>query len=97
MKSAYDVLLSPIVTEQSMDQMQENRYAFRVDPRANKAEIREAVETAFEGVKVARVNTMNMRGKKTRVGSKMGKKPDWKKAIVTLAADSKNIEFFEGL
>lgn len=97
MKSPYDVLLAPIVTEQSMDQMQENRYAFRVDPKANKAEIRTAVEAAFEGVKVARVNTMNMRGKSTRVGAKMGKKPDWKKAIVTLAADSKTIEFFEGL
>ncbi|MDO4778432.1 MAG: 50S ribosomal protein L23 [Tissierellia bacterium] len=97
MKSPYDIVLSPIVTEKSMDMLNQNKYTFRVAKKANKAEIKAAVEAIFEGVKVANVNTMNVLGKKTRVGAKVGKKVDWKKAIVTLTADSKTIEFFESM
>lgn len=97
MKSPYDILIAPIITERAMDQMSENKYTFRVHPTANKAEIRDAVEQAFEGVKVKKVSTMNRRGKTRRVGYHYGKDSDWKKAIVTLTADSKTIEFFEGM
>ncbi|MGF0039558.1 50S ribosomal protein L23 [Peptoniphilaceae bacterium SGI.131] len=97
MKSPYDVILSPIVTEKSMDMMNERKYTFRVDKKANKAEIKEALEAIFDGVKVKSVNTMNVLGKKTRVGNRVGKKSDWKKAIVTLKEDSKTIAFFENM
>ncbi len=97
MKSPYDILIAPIITEQAMDQMSENKYSFRVHPKANKAEIRKAVEEAFDGVKVKKVNTMNRRGKTRRIGYHYSKTSDWKKAVVTLTNDSKAIEFFEGL
>ena len=95
MKSPYDIIISPIVSERSMDLIEERKYVFKVDKIANKSEIKAAIETIFDGVKVAKVNTMNMLGKKTRLGRIEGKKSDWKKAIVTLKEDSKTIELFE--
>ncbi|MGY3775735.1 50S ribosomal protein L23 [Helcococcus sueciensis] len=95
MKSPYDIIISPIVSERSMDLIEERKYVFKVDKKANKSEIKAAIETIFDGVKVAKVNTMNMLGKKTRLGRIEGKKSDWKKAIVTLKEDSKTIELFE--
>jgi large subunit ribosomal protein L23 len=79
-----------------MDLMADKRYTFVVDKKSNKTEIKNAVEQVF-GVKVEKVNTMNMLGKKKRMGVHIGKKADWKKAIITLKADSKTIEFFDGL
>ncbi|MFS8541238.1 MAG: 50S ribosomal protein L23 [Tissierellales bacterium] len=96
MTTPYDIIIEPIITEESMDAMAERKYTFKVDKRANKSEIKKAVEKIF-GVKVAKVNTINVKGKKKRVGMSVGKTPDWKKAIVTLTEDSKEIEFFEGL
>lgn len=96
MTAPYDIIIEPIITEESMEAMAKRKYTFKVDKRANKSEIKKAVEKIF-GVKVAKVNTINMKGKKKRVGLNVGKTPDWKKAIVTLTEDSKEIEFFEGL
>lgn len=96
-KSPFDVIQAPIITEQAMDAMEHNTYTFRVDKKANKAEIRQAVESAFEGVKVKNVNTINVKGKNRRMGMHAYKDPDWKKAIVTLTEDSEAIEFFEGM
>ncbi|MGN0605206.1 MAG: 50S ribosomal protein L23 [Oscillospiraceae bacterium] len=96
MKSAQDIILKPVITEKSMDGLQEGKYTFKVDKNANKLEIAKAVEELFD-VKVAKVNTMNCKGRTRRVGRFEGKKPDWKKAIVTLKEDSKTIEFFEGM
>jgi large subunit ribosomal protein L23 len=96
MRSPYDVLVKPIITEKSMMDMEEGRYTFRVLTDANKTEIRTAVEEVF-GVKVAKVNTMNVKGKVKRQGRFVGKRADWKKAIITLTADSKAIELFEGM
>lgn len=94
--TAYDIIIKPVVTERSMENMESKRYTFKVDTRANKSEIKKAVETIF-GVKVKQVNTMNITGKKKRMGANFGKRPDWKKAIVTLTEDSKEIEFFESI
>ena len=94
--TAYDIIIKPVVTERSMENMESQRYTFKVDTRANKSEIKKAVETIF-GVKVKQVNTMNITGKKKRMGANVGKRPDWKKAIVTLTEDSKEIEFFESI
>lgn len=96
MRDPHDIIKRPIVTEGSMDAMADKKYTFVVDKRSNKTEIKNAVEKVF-GVKVASVNTMNMLGKKKRMGANVGKRPDWKKAIVTLTKDSKAIEFFEGI
>lgn len=93
---AYDIIIKPIVTERSMENMESKRYTFKVDTKANKSEIKKAVETIF-GVKVKQVNTMNITGKKKRMGANIGKRPDWKKAIVTLTENSKEIEFFESI
>ena len=94
MKSIYDIIRRPIITEKSMAAMANRKYTFIVDPDANKIEIKEAVEKIF-GVKVQKVCTMNMRGKVKRVGVHVGRRPDWKKAIVTLTPDSKAIELFQ--
>ncbi len=94
--SAYDIIIKPIITEQSMELQEGRKYVFQVMKTANKSEIKKAVETVF-GVKVKNVNTMNMLGKVKRQGVHKGKRPDWKKAIVTLTEDSKSIEFFENL
>ena len=96
MKDARDIIIAPIISENTMDQMQEaNTYTFKVAKTANKVEIRNAVEEIFS-VKVVNVNTMNVRGKKRRLGFHIGKKPDWKKALVKLAEDDE-IEIYEGL
>lgn len=94
--TAHDIIKRPVVTEQSMMQMQEKKYTFEVDKRANKIEIRKAVEEIF-GVKVKSVNTINVIGKFKRMGRNEGKRADWKKAIVTLTENSKTIEFFDGM
>ena len=96
MKNPHDIIIRPWITEKTMDMQQDRKYVFVVNKRANKTEIKSAVESIF-GVKVAGVNTINMRGKMRRMGRFEGKRPDWKKAIVTLTEDSKSIEFFEGL
>ena len=97
MKNIYDIIKRPVITEQSMADVADKKYVFVVDINANKGEIKEAVETAF-GVKVAKVNTIRMLGKVKRTGAyPAGKRADYKKAIVTLTADSKTIEFFEGM
>ena len=96
MKAPQDIILKPVITEKSMDELQKGKYTFKVATDANKSEIKKAVEALF-GVKVAKVNTLNCNGKEKRVGRFVGKTSDWKKAIITLAEDSKTIEFFEGM
>ena len=97
MKNVYDIIRRPVITEQSMAGVADNKYVFMVDINANKTEIKEAVEAIF-GVKVAKVNTVRMQGKVKRVGANpAGKRADYKKAVVTLTADSKTIELFEGM
>jgi large subunit ribosomal protein L23 len=96
MKSAYDIILRPVVTERSMEQTGMKKYAFEVAKDANKIEIRRAVEEIF-GVKVLSVNTIHVKGKEKRQGVHTGYRPDRKKAIVRLTDDSKTIEFFEGM
>jgi large subunit ribosomal protein L23 len=93
----YDVILKPIVTEKSMSEMAEKKYAFYVHPEATKIQIKQAVEKMFEGTKVASVNTMNLSGKTKRRGYTVGKTNDRKKAIVKLTAESKDIEIFQGM
>ena len=97
MTKAYDIIKRPIITEKSMSMTEDKRYTFEVAKDANKIEIAKAVEEIF-GVKVAKVNTLNMYGKEKRTGRfPAGRRPSWKKAMVTLTADSKAIEFFEGM
>ena len=96
MKAAQDIILKPVITEKSMDELQNGKYTFKVAKDANKSEIKKAVEQLF-GVEVAKVNTMNCLGRTKRVGRYVGKTSDWKKAIITLTEDSKSIEFFEGM
>lgn len=96
MKTPYDIIIKPVVTENTMMQMAEKKYTFRVHKGANKTEIKDAVEAVF-GVKVEKVNTMNVMGKIKRQGKSVGRTAGWKKAIVKLTADSKEIEFFEGM
>ena len=96
MKTPYDVLLRPVVTERSMDDTADKKYTFIVDKRANKTEIKAAVEEAF-GVQVVSVNTANFKGKLKRQGRYEGYTAAYKKAIVKLSESSKSIEFFEGL
>ena len=93
----YDVILKPVITEKSMAGMGEKKYTFLVHTEANKSQIKEAVEKMFEGTKVASVNTLNGDGKTKRRGMTYGKTAKTKKAIVTLTADSKDIEIFSGL
>ncbi|MGN0171665.1 MAG: 50S ribosomal protein L23 [Acutalibacteraceae bacterium] len=91
-----DIILAPVVTEKSVSMIPSKKYTFKVDKNANKIEIAQAVEAIF-GVKVEKVNTIHMKGAKRRMGRNEGYRPDWKKAIVTLTADSKTIEFFDGM
>ncbi len=93
---AQDIIIKPIITENSMMDAQDKKYAFKVKKDANKYQIKDSVEELF-GVKVVSVKTMNYSGKIKRMGRSEGKRPDWKKAIVTLSADSKEIKFFEGM
>ena len=96
MKFAHDIIVRPLITEQSLAATADKRYTFEVMKDATKPEIAHAVEEVF-GVKVADVNTINMKKKAKRMGVHAGYKKAWKKAIVTLAADSKSIEFFDGM
>lgn len=96
MRTAYDVIIAPVITEKSMQGVALKKYTFKVDKKANKIEIARAVEATF-GVKVEKVNTMNVRGRSKRMGIHSGYTPSWKKAIITLKADSKGIEFFESM
>ncbi len=94
--TAYDIIISPILSEKSYDGIPEKRYTFKVARTANKTQIKAAVEEIF-GVKVAKVNTANYDGKVKRMGRHEGRTSSFKKAIVTLTADSKAIEFFESM
>ena len=93
----YDVILKPVITEKSMEDMAAKKYTFLVHPDANKTQIKEAVEKMFEGTKVAKINTMNLDGKTRRRGMTFGKTAQKKKAIVQLTEDSADIEIFAGL
>ena len=90
------VILKPVVSEKSMADAQAKKYTFKVDRRANKTQIKDAVEEIF-GVQVAKVNTVSVRGRLRRQGRTQGYTPSWKKAYVTLKEGSKPIEFFEGM
>ena len=99
MKLAHDIIIRPVITEASMDLLSSKKYVFEVRKDATKPEIAKAVEEVFKAnkVKVACVRTINMKKKPKRLGVHFGYTSEWKKAIVTLAADSGEIEFFEGL
>ena len=91
----HDIIIKPIVSEKSMDQLADRKYTFKVAMNANKIEIKKAVEEVF--VKVEKITTARVLGKVKRMGATSGKRADWKKAIVKLTADSKTIEFFDGM
>lgn len=93
----YDVILKPVITENSMSVMDEKKYTFIVHPEATKTQVKDAVEKMFAGTKVAAVNTMNYNGKPKRRGVHFGKTAKFKKAVVKLTADSKDIEIFQGM
>ena len=95
-RTAYDIIIRPIITEKSMALTAEKKYTFEVPRDVHKIEIKKAVEEVF-GVKVSKVSTMNVLGKFKRQGVHLGKRPDWKKAVVTLSEDSKTLEFFDGM
>ena len=97
MKLAPDIVVKPIITERSMSGIAAGKYTFEVAKTANKIEIASAIETLFPGTKVAAVNTMNVSGKQKRMGRNVGTTRSWKKAVVTIKADSKKIEFFESM
>ena len=94
--NARDIILAPVITEKAVSMLPEKKYTFRVADKANKIEIAKAVEEIF-GVKVAKVNTISMKGHLRRMGRNEGYTSDWKKAVVTLKPDSKTIEFFDGM
>ena len=94
-KIASDIIIKPIITEDSMERLEDKKYTFKVAKNATKVEIAKAVEELFD-VKVAKVNTINVKGEKKRMGRYVGYRPDWKKAIVTLEGD-KTISFFDGM
>ena len=96
MKAAQDIVIAPIITEKSMSVIADKKYTFKVATDANKVEIAEAIEKLF-GVEVAKVNTVNVRGHKRRMGRYVGTTAAWKKAVVTLSEKSKTIDFFDGL
>ncbi len=96
MRMVEDIIIKPIITEASMDMLDAKKYVFKVQSRATKADIAHAVEEMFK-VKVQDVNTINMKKKPKRMGVHAGYTSEWKKAIVTLTADSKTIEFFDGM
>lgn len=97
MRTAHDIIIKPIITEESMMGIMAKKYTFKVAKDANKIEIAKAIEEVFPGTKVVKVNTMNVRGHERRQGMYSGYTPSWKKAIVTLAEDSKEIEFFNDM
>ncbi len=94
--TAYEIIKKPIITEHSMDQLADRKYTFEVDKRANKVEIKKAIEEIF-GVDVESVKTINVFGKLKRMGANMGRRPSYKKAVVKITQNSKTIEFFDGL
>lgn len=94
--NARDIIIAPVVTEKSVSALGDKKYTFRVDKNANKIQIAKAVEEIFS-VKVAKVNTISMKGHLRRMGRNEGYTSDWKKAVVTLTQDSKTIEFFDGM
>lgn len=94
MKDIRDIIKRPIITEHTADLMADKKYTFEVDSRSNRTEVKQAVEEVF-GVKVVKVNTMNVKGKLKRQGRYSGYRSDWKKAIVQLSEDSKDLDFFE--
>jgi large subunit ribosomal protein L23 len=96
MKSVYDIIREPVITEASIKNMEHKKYTFKVPTSANKVEIKNAVEEIF-GVNVEKVTTITMKRKTRRVGYHVGKTSEWKKAIVKLTAESKTIEFFDSL
>ena len=97
MKTAYDIIIKPVITEQSMEATDEKKYVFKVANDANKTEIKKAIEQIFD-VKVEKVNTIRMDGKEKRQGAApAGRRASYKKAMVKLTADCKTIEFFEGM
>ena len=96
MKTVYDIIRRPIITESSMEMTDSKKYVFEVMKNATKPEIANAVETMF-GVEVESVNTINMKRKPKRLGASEGYTSEWKKAIVQLKSTSKTIEFFDGL
>ena len=96
MKNAFDIIRRPVITEQSMESVADKKYVFMVDVNSNKTEIKAAVEEVF-GVKVAKVNTISVRGRYRRQGMHAGYTAASKKAIVTLKPDSKEIEFFNSM
>lgn len=96
MQAYENVIIAPIITEKSMTGISDKKYTFKVASDANKELIAEAVENLFK-VKVAKVNTVSVRGQERRMGRYSGYTSSWKKAIVTLKKDSKSIEFFDGL
>lgn len=94
----YDIILKPVITERSMNEMSDKKYTFYVHPESTKGQIKEAVEKMFDGTKVAKVNTMNIDGKKKRTRSfHYGKTAKRKKAIVQLKQESKDIEIFQSM
>lgn len=96
MKTPHDIIIRPVLTEKSYDGMADKKYAFEVPVKANKTEIKQAVEAIF-GVKVESVNTVRTMGKMKRQGRTQGRRPEVKKAYVKLTEASKTIEFFEGM
>ena len=96
MKTPYDVIIKPVISERSMEDAQAKKYTFKVAVDANKTEVKNAVEEIFD-VEVKKVNIMNVKGKKKRMGRNVGMTSASRKAIVTLTQDSKEIEFFQGL
>lgn len=93
---SYDIIIKPILSEKSYSGIASKKYTFKVVPSATKTQIKLAIEEIF-GVKVEKVNTINVEGKLKRMGRTQGKRPNYKKAIVQLSADSKPIEFFDSL
>ncbi len=96
MKVAQEIIIAPVITEKSMTAIDQKKYTFKVAKDATKIDIARAVEELF-GVNVAKVNTINVRGQQRRMGRYEGYTASWKKAIVTLTAKSKTIDFFDGL
>ena len=96
MKTGYDVIIRPIITENSMDMAADKKYAFKVAQDSNKTEVRKAIEEIF-GVEVAKVNIVNVSGKRKRLGRTFGTTSSYKKAIVTLTTDSKEIELLQDM
>mgnify|MGYP001766901105 FL=1 len=96
MRTAYDIILKPVISERSMADVQDRKYTFKVAVDANKTQVKMAIEEIF-GVDVEKVNIMNVNGKVKKMGKNIGRTAASKKAIVTLTEKSKQIEFFQGL